>query len=177
MHNVALGIMRLLLDIWMGSHRLCNKSVKCKPMSKANWNMLDKRLMALQLPEYVTRKPRSVQDRGFYKAAEYCNLFLFFLSYALRGLLEENKIKHFKLLSSAVYILLQSEISSDEINQAGAMLTLFADQFESIYGAETITMNVHLIRHYAETVRNCGPIWAYSMFLFEKKKWDLLQRR
>lgn len=175
MHNIALGVMRLLLDLWMGCHRLSNKSALCKPMSKMNRDMLDKRLMALQPPEYVTRKPRSVQDRGFYKASEYRNLLLFFLPYALRGLLEDKKVKHFKLLSAATYILSQSEVNVVEINQAGQMLTTFADQFESIYGRETIRMNVHIVRHYAETVKNCGPIWAYSMFSFEKK-WVLLQK-
>lgn len=169
MHNIALGVMRLLLDLWMGCHRLSNKSKSLKPMTKKNRDKLDKRLLSLQPPEYITRKPRSVQERGFYKASEYRNLLLYFLPYALRGLLDESKVKHFQLLSAATYILLQSELNENEINQAGEMLTTFADRFEEIYGKETVTMNVHILRHYAETVKNCGPIWAYSMFSFEKK--------
>lgn len=32
MHNITLGVMKLLLDFWLGSHRLCNKSKHFKPM-------------------------------------------------------------------------------------------------------------------------------------------------
>lgn len=128
-------------------------------MTKKNRDKLDKRL-SLQPPEYINRKPRSVQERGFYKASEYRNLLLYFLPYALRGLLDESKVKHFQLLSAATYILLQSELNENEINQAGEMFTTFADRFEEMYGKETVTMNVHILRHYAETVKNCGPIWV-----------------
>lgn len=95
-------------------------------------------MLALQPPEYITRKSRSVQDRGFYKASEYRNLLLYYLQFALRDLLDEFKIKHFQLLSAATYILLQSELYESEINEAGEMLTLFADRFEEIYGIQTI---------------------------------------
>ena len=28
-------------------------------------------------------------------------------------------------------------------------------------------MNVHLLSHIADTVRNWGPLWAYSCFIYE----------
>lgn len=34
------------------------------------------------------------------------------------------------------------------------------------YG-QSVTMNVHLLRHYGQIVRDCGPLWAYSLFAFE----------
>lgn len=33
MHNIALGMMKLLLDLWMGCHRLSGKSKNFKPMT------------------------------------------------------------------------------------------------------------------------------------------------
>lgn len=110
MHNALLGVMRLLLDFWMDNHRLCKNSKRFKPMSQQNRNKLDQRLLALKPYENITRKPRSVQDRGRYKAIEYRNLLLYYLRYGLQGLLDDRKLKHFELLSAATYILLKYEV-------------------------------------------------------------------
>lgn len=48
------------------------------------------------------------------------------------------------------------------------MLENFANQFENLYGKEAVTMNVHLVLHYASAVKQSGPMWCHSMFGFEK---------
>lgn len=40
----------------------------------------------------------------------------------------------------------------------------FCDLFEKYFGKSAVTMNIHLLRHYAFVVRNCGPLWAFSLF-------------
>lgn len=47
------------------------------------------------------------------------------------------------------------------------MLTEFSDGFEEIYGKGAITMNIHLLRHYADMIKISGPLWANSLFAFE----------
>lgn len=168
MHNGLLGIMKLLLDFWLGSHRLCNKSPYFKPLTTDQRKRLNDRLLALKPYERITRKPTSILDRAFYKAIEYKQLLLFYLPVGLEGLMEPKKLEHFKLFSAAVYKLLQVKISSEELNGAHEMLVQFADDFETIYGSEAITMNIHLLKHYRENVLNHGPLWAHSMFGFEQ---------
>ena len=34
-------------------------------------------------------------------------------------------------------------------------------------GDNIATMNIHMLSHLAECVRNWGPLWAYSGFCFE----------
>lgn len=167
MHNILLGIMKLLLDFWMGEHRLCQKSEYFRPMSKRNRDLLDKRLLALRPYEHITRKPRPLSERSIFKAVEYRHLLIYYLPFALRGLLDDEKLHHFQLLSASIYILLKSQITNREITEAADKLTRFADLFEKIYGEESVTMNVHKLRHYGELVKECGPIWSYSMFGFE----------
>lgn len=94
-------------------------------------------------------------------------MLLYYLPIALEGLIEEKLLKHFNLYSASIYILLKTQITTQELHAAGQMLTDFADQFEKNYGAESITMNIHLLRHYQESVQNSGPLWANSMFAFE----------
>lgn len=168
MHNVLLGIMKLLPDFWMGSHRLCKKSPFFKPMSLNHRQCLNERLLTLKPYERITRKPTSILDRAFYKAVEYKQLLLFYLPVGLEGLIESRQLEHFKLLSAAVYKLLKNKISMTELDQAHEMLVKFADDFEIIYGLEAVTMNIHMVRHYKESVMNNGPLWASSMFAFEQ---------
>lgn len=168
LHNILLGVMKLLLDLWMGTHRLCKNSRHFQPITPQNRNTLDKRLLAIKPCEHITRKPRSVQDRAFFKGIEYRNLLLFYLKFALRGLIDNRYIKHFELLSAATYVLLKPALSEREIEHAGNMMNTFSNQFEDLYGEEAVTMNIHLLRHYAINVRQSGPMWAHSMFGFEK---------
>lgn len=76
-------------------------------------------------------------------------------------------LKHFELLSSS-YVMLKQKISADEIEFVEKTLIKFADQFENIYGCEAVTMNIHLLRHYGENIKQSGPAWCHSMFTFEK---------
>lgn len=168
MHNSALNIMKLLIDFWMGKHRLCKNSKYFKPLAPKHRILLNKRLVAIKPCSYVTRKPRTLDDRAFFKATEYRYLLLYYLRFALQGLLDHNQIKHFELFSASIYILLKSKITKTEVEEVRVMLNRFADDFEKLYGIESITMNIHIVRHYADSVINCGPLWAYSMFGFEK---------
>lgn len=163
MHNIVLGITKLLIDLWLGDHRVTKKKAPILPKDR---NILNQRLIKLKPCSYATRKPRSLHERGNFKATEYRNLLLYYLRFALNGLLDNNKIKHFELLSAATYI--QSKISEKEALEASDMLIKFADQFERIYGQAAVTMNVHILRHYGSSVLQCGPLWSYSLFAFEK---------
>lgn len=165
MHNIVLGVTKLLLNLWLGEHQITKRKALILPKNRI---ILDNRLMKLKPCSFVFRKPRSLKQRKDFKAIEYKYLLLFYLRFALPGLIENKYIKHFELLSSATFILLKSKISKSEVLEAGEMLIKFADQFEILYSQAAITMNVHLLRHYGSAVLQCGPMWAYSMFSFEK---------
>lgn len=61
----------------------------------------------------------------------------------------------------------QAEVMPDEVDQTEKDLTLFVRQFEQYYGKNAVTMNVHLLIHMCNAVRNLGPLWAQSTFAFE----------
>lgn len=165
MHNIVLGVTKLLIELWFGEHLTTKKNA---PISPKNRNILDKRLTKLKPCSFVTRKPRPLKNRGNFKAIEYKYLLLFYLRFGLTGLIDIKYIKHFELLSSATFILLKAKITKSEVLQAGEMLIKFANDFETIFSSEAVTMNIHMLRHYGSSVLQCGPMWAYSMFCFEK---------
>lgn len=115
----------------------------------------------------IIRKPKSIFKRGEYKANEYRGLLLYYLRFALSGLLNIKYIKHFHLLSSAVYMLLKENVRREDLDDAQRRLNEYTDLFETLYGQSNVTMNLHLIKHLPMAVSNLGPLWAQSAFGFE----------
>ena len=95
---------------------------------------------------------------------------------------------HFSFLVAGIHILLSDSISELEISLANLLLFKFYSQCEALYGKYFVlvtllcsfivvfihlagrrfcTMNVHMLSHLAQCVRNWGPLWAYSCFPFE----------
>lgn len=176
MHGSLLGIMKLLLDIWMGKkHLVYNEGEKYrfKCMSRSNRMSLHRRIISVKPPTRISHKPRSLLDRSFYTANEYRSLLWYYLKFALKGLLDHRIVEHFTLLSNATYILSKTRITREEIKEADIMLNRFADEFECIYGKNAITINIHSLRHYANTVSTAGPLWAHSLFTFESNMGEL----
>lgn len=163
MHCVHLGLMKKLFNLWLDT-----KNHKMPwYMKKKNQDILNKRLLNIKPVSEILRKPKSIFSKGDFKANEFRSLLLFYLPFALPGLLEHKYVKHFRLLSSAIYVLSKQKISSEEIEIARDQLNEFVDSFETLYGQSNVTINTHLIRHLAESVINLGPLWAHCAYSFE----------
>lgn len=169
MHGIGLGVMKHLIEIWIGKKALSPKPPYSDyKIKKTEYRkILDSRILRLKPPQYVRRLPRSLDEVAHFKASELIHHMWFCLRYTLTGLLPTKIIKHFEKLSSASYILCKELISFEEMKLACDMLTEFATEFEDIYGPGAITLNIHLLKHYYEMVRNCGPLWSHSLFGFE----------
>lgn len=50
----------------------------------------------------------------------------------------------------------------------------FADDYEALYGKQNVTMNVHLLRHVADSVLQSGSLWSQSTFAFEQSNEELV---
>lgn len=163
MHCVELGVMKKLLHLWLDT-----KNHK-EPfyIKKKNQILLSTRIVEIKPNNEFIRKPKSISHFGEYKANEFRALMLYFLRFALPGVLDSKYIKHFHLLCTAMYLLLSENISHDSINEAENRLQKFADEFEVLYGENNVTMNLHLIRHLSSTVRQLGPLWSQSAYAFE----------
>lgn len=167
MHGIALGVMKDLIEIWLGKKRIPKPPYSEFKLKSHQIETLKKRILSLKPPVSWRRRPRSIVEVANFKASELLNYMWFYLRYTLTGLLSTRIIKHFEMLSAAAYILCRDVIKSEEIKLACDLLINFANEFENIYGQGAVTMNVHLLRHYFEMVTNCGPLWSYSLFGFE----------
>lgn len=81
--------------------------------------------------------------------------------------MKKELLEHFTLLSKATYILCKKQISKDEVTLAEGMLKKFVDEYQYFYGKNAVTINIHTVKHYGNSVRNTGPLSMNSTFPFE----------
>lgn len=169
-HSVCLGVTRQLMTLWLDSKN------HAKPWYiGTKSDMIDKQLLAIKPPVELTRVPRSVKERKYWKASEWRSFLLFYALPVLSGILSKKYLNHLFLLVFGIYTLLQEKIQIVDIDNAERALKKFVKEFEKLYGQENMTFNVHLMTHISTSVRNWGPLWATSTFSFESFNGTLLK--
>ncbi|XP_049273643.1 uncharacterized protein LOC119398647 [Rhipicephalus sanguineus] len=164
MHCVLLGVTRQFTDYWFDSSRCHENFYIGRP---STLTFLNRRLKSIQPPHHVTRLPRSIQERHFWKAHEWRNWLLFYCLPCCRNTLPSPFRKHFALLSEAIFLLLQEQLSSPAITQADNLLRRFVSRAAALYGERCMTFNLHQLLHLSRAARNFGPLWGHSAFGFE----------
>ena len=104
MHGVLEGVTKLLLGLWVEAPQDCLYAVPAKE--------IDKRM----------------------RAKEYRSWLLFYSLPTLHGLLMEEYYQHYGLLVVAIWLLLQSSISQEDINDAEKLLMHFCFKISYLYG-------------------------------------------
>ncbi|XP_049518704.1 uncharacterized protein LOC125943434 [Dermacentor silvarum] len=75
MHCVLLGVTRQFTEYWFDSSHCHEKFYIGRP---STLNFLNRRLKGIQPPHHITRLPRSIQERHFWKAHELRNWLLYY---------------------------------------------------------------------------------------------------
>jgi hypothetical protein len=161
MHCVCLGVIRQLVNLWMDSKQN-GKPYYIGLMERE----ISNRLCAINVPSEISRAPRSFTDRRYWKASEW-RTFIFCCLIVFQGILPPVFLKHLFLFVYGVYCLLGDSIDDSTIDSAEVCLTKFVIQVEELYGLKHCSFNVHQLVHLAQSVRDCGPLWASSAFTFE----------
>lgn len=169
MHGVGLGVTKQIIEIWLGIRKIPEpeNAIKYKFRNVAERKIFNERIIKFKPLMHFRRKPRPIFEVANYKASELINFLFYYSRFATLNLLPNRINKNIELLSAAIFILCKPSMTFLEIDKACAMLTEFSDGFEEIYGKGAITMNIHLLRHYADMIKISGPLWANSLFAFE----------
>lgn len=167
MHGIA-GIVKHIIEIWIGKKSLPDppyKNYKIKTLEKRK--QLNKRILSLKPYSGITRKPRSIFDISVFKASEFLMFLWFYLPLTINGIVDKKLANNFKKLSVASYNLCKKAIDINELETSFKLISDFSKEFEEIYGKCAVTNNLHLLIHYKDMIKNCGPLWSYSLFGFE----------
>ncbi|XP_028418505.1 uncharacterized protein LOC114543898 [Dendronephthya gigantea] len=162
LHCVDLGVSRQLGHLWFDS---CNH--------QEPWYLgrhiaeIDAKLRQIIPPHEVTRIPRSVTQRAYWKGSEWHWWILLYCPIVLYGLLPSRYYHHMLLLCHGVYLLTKASITHSDLNHASASLTKFVNEFQQLYGEIHMTYNIHQLNHLTQTVIDWGPLSIYSTYVFE----------
>ncbi|KAG4074692.1 hypothetical protein HA402_008790 [Bradysia odoriphaga] len=171
MHTVLQGVVKRLLNFFLNS-KYSQKNFYIVPSKR---KALNKRILKITPTSSIVRKPRSLNQLSNFKASENRSMLLYYLPICLPGCIPNVYVKHVRLLSAAVYILLKNRIPFEEVDRAEQMLNLFAKEHQDLFGKENMVMVVHLLKHMAQCVRKLGPLWGHSAFAFERNNGRLLK--
>lgn len=162
LHCVDLGVSRQLGHLWFDSSNHQQAWYLGRHIPE-----IDARLQGIMPPHEITRIPRSVTQRAFWKGSEWHWWLLLYCPIILHGLLPSRYFRHILLLVHGVFLLTKSSISHSEINRAQASLCKFVKDFQLLYGEAHMSYNVHQLNHLTQTVIDWGPLSAYSTYVFE----------
>ena len=171
MHLVFLGVVRLLTKL------MFQPTFSAEPFSVYKFvDLIDERLTSIKPSHLVSRVPRSISDSlKFWKAAELRNWFFYYSIPCLMDLLQPHYLYHYAALIEGIYLLSQDSISETDINRSEYLLNYFVYMMGPLYGERYMTINVHSLLHLPQTVRDLGPLWATSCFMFESANGELLK--
>jgi hypothetical protein len=163
MHAVCLGVMRKLLNVWIGGDlkvRLSSRLVKAISEKLLN--------CASCIPVEFNRRPRSMSELARWKATEFRMFLLYTGPVALKNILPVSLYENFLLFHCAITVL----ISPKHINQMGTnlahqLLLMFIRHSLTVYGPTFIVYNVHMLSHLCDDVNIFGALDNYSAFPFE----------
>ncbi|CAN7948710.1 unnamed protein product, partial [Ixodes pacificus] len=165
MHGVLLGVARQFTDYLFNSTN-CHE----------NFYIVNKRLLSIRPPHCVTRLPRPVGDRNFWKANKWRQWLLFYCLPCTLGFLPHCFWNHLGCLVEAIQILLSQELSPRQLEHAGTLLQRFVARAEQLYNKEScMTYNLHQLLHIQQVVEQMGPLWAHSAFVFESGNGKLVK--
>ena len=161
LHCVDLGVMRQLITLWMESKKKFFRNKECDIAE------INKKLLNFRVPRSINRRPRTLDERAFWKGNEYRSFLFFYGPVVLKDHLQHKYFSHFLKLSSAIFSLYQESISFLQLKLSELALKSFVTEFGSLYGEMNVTFNVHQLLHIGDSAYNWGPLWGFSTYPFE----------
>ena len=164
MHQVCLGVMKRLLLCWT----LGGKKTKLSSAQKCQINARIAQFRHCVSKEF-SRKPRSLDELGHWKATEFRTFLLYEGYFVLHGIVSDDVLAHFMCLSVGLAILVSQSLSANAEYRRFAhdLLVYFVQKSSQLYGPEFLVYNVHSLTHISMEAEQFGNLDNCSAFIFE----------
>lgn len=162
MHCICLGVVRQVANLWFDSKNHDEQFYIGRSAA-----VVDARLMAIKPPSSLSRTPRSISHMKFWKAHEWLAWLLYYSLPVIKDIVQSSYYNHWAILVDCVSILLSTNISLSQLVYCERSFRCFVIDFESLYGKQNLSFNVHQTLHLVQSVKDWGPLWSHSAFMFE----------
>jgi len=119
---------------------------------------VDSRWSRVRVSTGTDRNVRGLEDIRFFKAHEWKTWLLFWIP-VMKGQLDPRILKHLSKFTLGILLLLQIEITREQVEHASDLLHEFCEEFEDVFDLENCVFNVHIHSHAAACVKQWGPLW------------------
>ncbi|CAN7943281.1 unnamed protein product [Ixodes hexagonus] len=126
MHAVLEGVTRQITELWL---TCTSGSFYIGPQLRE----INARICKIKPPIGFPRLPRPLSERALWKASEWKAFLLFYALPCLSGILPTQFLKHFSMLSQAVFLLLKGTVTKQDIEISESMLTEFVKKCVVLY--------------------------------------------
>ena len=159
MHMLFLGIAKYMLKMWLSLNIITDSSM----------GIIQNRIDNFVTPASLGRIPYKIAS-GFsnFSADQWKNWTLYYSLFGLKGLLPYQHYNCWHLFVKICNILCTTCITSDEIDRAQKLILEFCKMYEVLYGSKYTTMNLHLLCHITECIKDHGPIYSFWLFPLER---------
>lgn len=159
MHNLYLGTAKNIFRIWRNSGIIDEHDLR----------VINGRISELNIPSSVrfSRLPSSIGSSNL-TAEQWMVWVNYYSLYCLYELLPPDHYECWRHFVLASRLLSRRSVSKNDILLADALLLQFCHRFQTIYGPDVVTPNMHLHCHLADCLRDFGPMASFWLFSFER---------
>ena len=159
MHNIFLGLAKHTIKVWK------EKGI----LQATHFVQLQQKMDTIIPPTKIGRIPRKLESNfSSFTADEWKNWILIYSVYSLNGVVNEPHYSCWCLLVDSCNLFCHFIVTKHKIDQAHILLVEFCKLFESLYGSESCTPNMHMACHIRENILDFGPLSAFWCFPFER---------
>ncbi|KAG8709425.1 hypothetical protein FRC11_005568 [Ceratobasidium sp. 423] len=177
MHLLFKNLVPNMIWHWTGRFKGLGQGTGNYELAPHDWAEIG-RLMAQAtktIPsEFVGMLPNIAQDENLYKAEAYAFWVQYLAPILLEGRLLEKYYEHFLLMHEIIILVLQFELTYDNVEQLQAMVNTWVVQYEEYYYQHeanclpTCPLTIHALLHLPYYIRTSGPLWTSWAFIMEQ---------
>lgn len=164
MHNLFLGTARhMVKNLWIKQGN--EESI----ISKAQFFEIQERVDECKVPAGMGRIPNKIAANFcHFKADQWKTWTLVFSVYALFGIVKGHHMDCWRKFVKACRLLSAPVLLEHQVEEAHQLLLDFCQNVEQLYGANAVTINMHMHKHIKECIYDYGPIASFWLYAFER---------
>lgn len=159
MHNLLLGTAKHIMSVW----------IKQEIIRPFQYDQLQASVDCFTFPSDIGRIPYKIASGFSGFTADQWRIWTVILSpIALKSILPPVHYRCWSLFVEACYLLCSRSLSYRSAEKADDLLLEFCTTFQSLYGSECCTANMHMHCHLKECTYDYGPVYSFWLFSFER---------